>query len=195
MRIPSGLRRRGDRQRAAAGHRVERVGDQVEQRHLQLCGVRPDRRQILGDRDLQPNLGARQPRLGDLADALDDVGERDDLRTSDGCRAWSSIVRSTRVTCWICASTVRSRRAGPIVGPRVVADHLDVAGDQVQRRARLMGDVGGDLTQRRDALGAPERFAQREQLALAGRQLRVAERQIAVASSMRSCSDRLNRSS
>ena len=27
----------------------------------------------------------------------------------DGCRAWSSIVRSTRVTCWICASTVSSR--------------------------------------------------------------------------------------
>ena len=42
-----------------------------------------------------------------------------------------------------------------------------------------MDDVGGDLTECRDAFGAPQRFPQREQLALAGGQLRIAERQVA----------------
>jgi len=37
-----------------------------------------------------------------------------------------------------------------------------------------VNEVGGDLAQRGDALGPPQRFPQREQLALAGCQLRIA---------------------
>ena len=55
---PAGMRRRGDRQRAASRHGVERVGDQVEQRHLQLSDVSLDRRQPLGDKYLRSNVGA-----------------------------------------------------------------------------------------------------------------------------------------
>ena len=70
-------------------------------------------------------------------------------------------------------------RAGPIIRLGVVADHLNVARHQVQRRAGLMGDVRGDLAQRRHALGTRQRFPKGEQLALAGCQLRVPKRQIA----------------
>ena len=47
--------------------------------------------------------------------------------------------------------------------------------DTNSRGCPLVDDVGGDLTERRHALGTSQRFAQREQLALAGCQLRIAD--------------------
>ena len=168
----------GDRQRAAVGHGVECVGDQVEQRHLQLCRVRLDRRQISGDRGLQPDTRVRQPRLCKLPHPLDDVREVHDLEPGWLPRAVEHGAQHAGdlLDLRIDGQQPRTR---PVVRARVVADHLDVTRHEVQRRARLMRDVGGGLTQRRHALGMPQRFPKCEQLVLAGCQLRIAEQEIA----------------
>ena len=43
---------------AAARHRVEAVGDQVQQRQLELHGVGQHRRETVGDREVEPHAGA-----------------------------------------------------------------------------------------------------------------------------------------
>ena len=119
----------------------------------------------------QPNVVTRQPRLRHLTHARDDVREVHDLHFRRLPRVVEHRPQHARdvLNLLVDGPQLRTR---PIVRPRVVADHLNVARDEVQRRARLVDDVRGDLAQRRNALGAPQRFSQREQLALAGSQLR-----------------------
>ena len=89
-----------DRQRAAAGHRVEGVGDEVEQRHLELRGVGVDARAgSCGNGGLQvecshaPGAAAR-PRARARS-----CPRAPPSRSPEGCARDRASSRSTRVTC------------------------------------------------------------------------------------------------
>ena len=105
--------------------------------------------------------GARQPRLRDFLHARDDVGERHDLEPGRLPRVVEHRPQHARdlLNLRRRRSAARERVRSSVRG--IVANHLDVARHQVQRRAGLVGDVGGDLAQRRHPLGARQRFAQR----------------------------------
>ena len=126
----------------------------------------------------QLDIGARQPRLGDLSDTLDDRGERDGFEARGLLGVVEHRAQDARHLLNLRVDGLQTR-AGAIVGAGIVANHLDIPGHQIERRAGLVGEVGGDLAQRRDPFGPSQRLARGEQLVLVGRQLRVPERQIA----------------
>ena len=66
------------------------------------------------------------------------------------------------MTCSIWRCIISSRRRVRVSSDASDEQHLHVAGDQIQRRADLMRDVGGGLSDRGELLGLRERFAQVE---------------------------------
>ena len=145
---------------AALRHRVDGVGHQVEQRQLQVGRVDENRR-VAGRR----------------VDVERDAGAPPDLDASlrrRGCTSAPAVVRVLRP---IRPRTIEQRanrrrhlrdlflddgqpRAVRESRPELLFQQLHVAGNQIQRRADLMRDVGGRLADRGELLGAGELLAQ-----------------------------------
>ena len=127
----------GDRQCATRRHRVERIGHQIEDRHLELRDVGADTRKRRCPLDAECNARSREPRAREFTHVLDHVGHLHDLKA----RRWSrAIDEGAQHRDDLLDLRVHGVQPLPdvVTGSRIIAQHLDVARHQVEWCARLV---------------------------------------------------------
>ena len=170
----------GERQRAALRHRVERVGHEVEQRQLQLRLVRPRRRRRLAgtcrsERRRPPRASRARIASPIVASTRVDTNR---LALGDRACARSSRSRTADAIRSTCSSTMRSRRCMRRIGD-LLLQQLHVAGNEIERRADLMRDVGDRLSDGGQLLRAGGGVAQLRDALVRSHELLVALAQFA----------------
>ena len=154
------------RQRAARRHGVEGVRHEIQQCELELRRVRIDRPAIVVQPDVELHARSREPRPGNRARAIDDEADAG----GDARRGLSRLVQHRPQN----AGDLRQLRLDNLetlahhrLGVGILADHLDVAGDEVERRADLVRDLRRHLADSRHAFGPGQRLLQAEHTLIA----------------------------
>ena len=154
-----------DRERAAVGHRLHRVEQEVDHHLLEAVGVAGDARQALGAVEARLDLRAREltGRAAPSSSATSSLRLTSalpvvpTLRRVKSSRRW--MMRVMRAVCSAMISAFFSTASGSL---RLLLDRARAAGDHVERRADLVRDLGGELTDRRELLGLAEALLERE---------------------------------